>query len=240
MVNYVIKDAIRTEMLLSAKYKTGEFEAICLEMIQEYEAGEFKRVKIKNLSLKRSKFDTIDINYPYDGTEYRTILRSFWTNCFRSAFVEKLWDWENGVFASIHAPDPTLSQREGENYWFRRAQRRLVSWDVMFKRSDINLIVDVAQDIYGEIKRNPRKIIPKYKWKNSPIFAKLAREITDGSISRLGDIDDRGTQASIEREILNAVFEEHKGYPSESTARLEAQKLMDAWRRKNAEDAAIG
>ncbi len=162
---------------------------------------------------------------------YVQIFPQFWDSQ-RSLFVEELWDWRSGVFASVGFFPTGLVQIEGDNRWLVEVPKRWVAFGVEFAAetvaaflSEISARIDAGK---SEKQTKPRN----KKWPYAPVLAELESDIETGNMSRFGDLEDFGAQAKIERFIRNRLREATGDEPPKSTVRAKAQVVMKQWKQR--------
>jgi hypothetical protein len=153
----------------------------------------------------------------------------------------KRWDWRSGVFVAsreemtVVTVDgiPTRQMKSG-------LRTRMVVSGIRFNKEDIDKIVggedpkqSAGRDSAKPVSRKPpnrgRTTPRRKKFDYGLVLARLESEIDSGEISVLGNVEDYGMQAQLEKRIIRELTDGDES-PSESTARRRAAKLMAIWR----------
>ena len=139
----------------------------------------------------------------------------------------QLWNWRDGVFvARWHSAVPASSDAPRDHPVLQMKTRMVVS-GIRFNLRDIEKISE--SKVVNAVKRGRTGPRPK-QFYFAPVMSRLESEILDGTISRFGALNRRGTQTNLEKEIAGAVTDADGAEPSESTVRRLAQELMKFWR----------
>ena len=157
------------------------------------------------------------------------ILPNFWESK-RSLFVEELWDWRSGVFASVGFLPTGLVQLEGDKRWLVEVPNRWVAFDVEFSAQPVlNFISKISGRIDNQ--RSEKRIKARNKnWPYATVLLELESEIENGSISRFGGPHDYGVQAQIGRFIRDRILEAVGDEPPKSSVSEKARTVMKQWR----------
>lgn len=161
------------------------------------------------------------------------ITSNFWT-IGRSLFVDKMWDWERGVFGHVWSGSPHLMQFEGDDRWYIEIPKRWVAFEVEFTVQDVADFTSKLAPHVGKRSRDKPKPRRK-KWSYAVVLAALESEIESGAISRFGDPNVYGVQARIENYIRDEISKIDGGEPPIPTVRSKAQPIMEIWRTKLAD-----
>lgn len=149
---------------------------------------------------------------------------------------QKRWDWQRGIF--IFSNNLTSIVRVNEIPIEERKSQlryRLVVSGIRFSSKDVKRIVEGENpnsvEADGSTGKRGRSGPRRKKFNYGPILSRLESEISNGKISRLGNVSDFGMQAKLEREITRELTDDDGLEPSETTVRRTTTRLMEMWKQ---------